>query len=384
MTGAVRVLVNGSALADDGVRVLSARVAYRLNHPAQGECALALPPGPSPVARRCELGASLRLEVEGVDGPLFTGEITAVEYDIAGDGVTTLRVRGYDKLHRLRKHQELRVFEQVNAGSLAGELASGLGLTVAAEDDGPVIERLLQHRHTDLELLQEVCGRAGLYVCLDDDRLRLVTLAGYGSAVKLTLGQDLWRVRAAVNLDRAAGGSTALGWDPQHAELFSGSADDARSGRRVAGEPDAGSVGADGTRTLVDQPGRSADELTALAQAAYDARTAGMVTLTGTAEGSVELKVGGRIAVDGLADDVSGEYVLTEVMHTVDADGYLTSFSTTPPALPANDRPTSATLGTVTDVDRPGQPGPGAGQAAHPRRPGRRLAGRGLPGGRAG
>ncbi len=352
-TRAVRVLVNGGALSDENARVLSARVAYRLNQPAQCECAIALPPGPSAIAARCDLGADLRVELDGADGPLFTGEITAVEYDSGADGISTLRVRGYDLLHRLRKRQELRVFEQIDAAELARQLAGPLGLSVSAEEDGPTLERLVQHRQSDLELLQEVCARAGLYLCLDGDRLRLVSLAGYGSPVALTLGVDLWRVRAAVNLDRAAGQDTALGWHPQRAELLTGSADSARSGRKVADEPDADSVGAGGTRTLVDQPGRSADELTALAQAAYDVRVADAVTLTGTAEGSGDLRIGGRIAVTGLAGAVAGEYVLTEVIHTVDADGHLTTFSTEPPALPTPDRSAGATLGRVTDVADP-------------------------------
>jgi phage baseplate assembly protein gpV len=50
---------------------------------------------------------------------------------------------------------------------------------------------------------------------------------------------------------------------------------------------------------------------------------------------------------------VAGDYVLTEVVHTVDADGFLTSFDTTPPATVDTDRPTGATLGTVTDVVDP-------------------------------
>jgi phage baseplate assembly protein gpV len=77
------------------------------------------------------------------------------------------------------------------------------------------------------------------------------------------------------------------------------------------------------------------------------------VTLTGTAEGSTDLRVGGRIAVSGVAGAVAGEYVLTGVIHTVDADGYLTAFTTEPPALPAADRAAGATLGRVTEVADP-------------------------------
>lgn len=352
-TRAVRVRVGGSPLPEDSAQVLAARVAYRLGQPGQCEVTLTRPPGPSTAAARCELGAALRLELDGLDEALFTGEITAVEYECAADGVGRLRVRGYDRLHRLRKHQELRVFEDVSAADLARLLAAELGVTVSAEDDGPRLERLLQHRHSDLELLQEVCGRAGLYPCLSGDRLRLVSLDGYGTPVPLRLGVDLWRVRAAVNLDRAAGGDTALGWHPQRAELLTGTIDSARSGRRVSQGVDPGAVGAGGTRTLVDQPGRSEDELVALAQAAYDTRVASAVALTGAAEGSTDLVIGGRIAVTGLAAPVDGVYVLTEVTHTITGEGWLTEFSTEPPPVLVADRAATATLGTVTEVTDP-------------------------------
>ncbi len=350
-TRALRVLLDGTA--PPGARTLSARVAYRLGQPGQADVALALPADPGPVTRACRLGAALRLELTDADDGLFTGEVTAVEYETAADGVTVLRLRGYDRLHRLRKHQELRVFENVDATELARALAGPAGLSVAAGDGGPRVERLLQHRHSDLELLQQVCARAGLYPCLDGDTLRLVTLEGYGSPEPLALGRQLWKVRAAVNLDRAAGSCAALGWDPQRALPLRGDADTARSGRRVGVEPDAGAVGADGERTLVDQPGRSADELTALAQAAQDTRAAGTVTLTGIAEGSPALRVGGRIAVSGLAGELSGGYVLTEVVHSVDGDGYLTAFDTAPPPAPAAGPGSTATLGVVTDVADP-------------------------------
>jgi uncharacterized protein involved in type VI secretion and phage assembly len=341
-TRALRVLVDGAPLS---ARVLSARVAYRMDQPGQCEVALALPCS-------CDPGASLRLELTDADDALFTGEVTAVEHEYAADGVGTLRVRGYDRLHRLRKRQELRVFEQVSAAELAERLAGPADLSVHAHGDGPRLERLVQHRHSDLELLQEVCGRAGLHLCVDGDTLHLVTLDGHGDATPLRLGRELWRIRASVNLDRAAGDATALGWDPQRALALSGHAENARSGRHTE-EPDPDAVGAGGTRTLVDQPGRSEDELLALAQASYDARVAATVTVEGTAEGSASLRIGGRIAVDGVAGAVDGTYVLTEVVHTIDGDGHLTAFSSAPPPVPPSPWAASATLGVVTDVADP-------------------------------
>jgi phage baseplate assembly protein gpV len=162
-------------------------------------------------------------------------------------------------------------------------------------------------------------------------------------------------LRLSTNLDQASGASAALGWHPQRAEPISQQADEARCGRPAGDRPDPADVGADGVRTAVDQPGRSDDELAALAQARLDIRAAALVTAEGVAEGDPVLRPGRRIDLTGVPDPVAGAYVLTEVVHTVDGNGHLTRFSTVPPAAPptASSAGAVVTLGTVTDVADP-------------------------------
>ncbi|MEV4490730.1 phage baseplate assembly protein V [Micromonospora coxensis] len=351
------VLLDGVPLTAAARRLRAVRVAARLDQPTQCEVTYAAHAGPDALdlggGTAVPTGAALAVRLG--DRALFTGEVTCVEVEYAPDGAALLRLRGYDRLHRLRKRQQLRVFESVTAADLARDLCAEVGLDVDAEADGPRLDRLLQHRHSDLDLLREVAGRAGLHLAAAPDRLRLVSLDGHGEPVPLTLGRSLHSVRVAANLDRAAGGSAALGWHPQRAEPISQRVDTARTGRRIPLDPDPAAVGADGVRTAVDQPGRSDDELAALAQAGLDARVAALVTAEGVAEGDPELLPGRRIALAGVAGDLAGVYVLTEVVHTVDGDGHLARFTTAPPPAPA---PASApgavvTLGAVTDVDDP-------------------------------
>ncbi|WP_343446953.1 phage baseplate assembly protein V [Micromonospora schwarzwaldensis] len=351
---AAAVSVDGRPLADPA-RLRGVRVAARLDRPTQCELVLATAPGAGALDPPVRPGATLDVRLDGHPDALFTGEVTAVEVEYAGDGAALLRIRAYDPLHRLRKRQELRVFESVTAAELAGALCAGLGLEVVAEADGPRLDRLLQHRHTDLELLCEVAGRAGLHLGVDGDRLRLLTLDGHGEPVPLTLGGTVHALRITENLDRAGAECAALGWHPQRAEPLGQRAGEARSGRRIPLRPEPGDVGAGGVRTAVDQPGRSDDELAALAQAGLDARVAALVTVEGTAEGDPALRPGRRIALAGVPEPVAGVYVLTEVVHTVDADGHLTRFSTVPPEPPPVATPPAATvtLGTVTAVDDP-------------------------------
>lgn len=353
---ALTVLVNGAPVPDDVVqRLMSVRVAARLNQPAQCELALATGPGATAGTDPLPLGAALGVRLNGFDDALFAGEVTSVEIEYAADGSAVLRARAYDALHRLRKRQQLRVFESVTAADLARELGGEVGLRVDAEAQGPLLERVLQHRHSDLDLLLEVAGRAGLHLAVDGDRLRVLTLDGYGPPVPLELGRRLFSLRVSVNLDQASGDSAALGWHPQRAEPIGQRVGEARSGRRIALRPDPRDVGADGVRTAVDQPGRSDDELAAIAQGRLDTRVASLVTADGLAEGDPALRPGRRITLTGTTEQVEGGYVLTEVVHTIDANGHLTRFGTGPPAPPPAQSGVGAvvTLGTVTDVDDP-------------------------------
>ncbi|GIJ76905.1 Uncharacterized conserved protein, implicated in type VI secretion and phage assembly [Micromonospora phaseoli] len=353
---ALTVLLDAAPLPDTlRGRVSSLRVAARLNRPTQCEVALSADPGTAALTGPVRVGASLDVHLDGHPEALFTGEVTAVEVEYAADGAATVRVRGYDALHRLRKRQRLRVFESVTAADLARELCADLGLHVDAQVDGPQLDRLPHHRPSDLDLLLEVTGRAGLYLSVDGAVLRLVTLDGHGEPIPLELGRDVHGLRLSVNADTAVEESAALGWHPQRAEPIAQSADTPRCGRDTAVQPSPADVGADGPRTALDQPGRSDDEIAALAQARLDARAAALVTAEGTAEGDPALRPGRRIRLTGVAEAVAGTYVLTEVVHTVDANGHLSRFSTVPPPVPPAGLPTPAvvTLGTVTDVTDP-------------------------------
>src|SRR5262249_24676329 len=152
-----------------------------------------------------------------LDEPLFRGEVTCVELERAADGTATARLRAYDLLHRLRKRQTLRVFENVTAAAVARPLTADLG----GEGDGgsrPSLARVVQHRQSDFDLLVDVAARAGQLVVLDGQTLRLTTYDGFGEPVSLRYGDGLHEATVEANLDRVARSVAALGWDAERAE----------------------------------------------------------------------------------------------------------------------------------------------------------------------
>lgn len=334
-------------------QLLALRLVSRLGQPAQCELSFAgeLPPAATAGLGGWTLGAPVGVRVAGDERELFAGEVTCVEL-LRGGGPVALRVRAYDRLHRLRRRQQPRVLTDVTPADLAADLAKQVDATVDAAAPGPRHDRVVQHRQSDLELLVELAGAAGLHPVLRGDTLHLVTLRGYGDPVPLRLGASLWDLRVEANLSRVAGRVTAIGWHPQRAEVVRHDAtpgpvtDEGAAVRIVAANSEVAA-------TLVDQPARSEEAVAELARATREALTAHAVTLHGTTAGNADLWAGARISVRGVDDTVDGGYVVTSVTHVLDGAGYRSTFTTEPPEPPTAPAAASVTLGVVTAVDDP-------------------------------
>ena len=352
------VVVDGVALSGhQRSRLTSLRVSSRLSQPGQCELAFAAPPALTAEIERWPLGATVGVRVDGT--PLFDGEVTCIEVVHEPDGAVQLRVRCYDPLHRLRKRQQLRTFTDVDAADLAGALVADLGLAVTADEPGPRHPVIVQHRQQDFDLLAETAAAAGLHPIVRGSELRLVSLAGTGEPVDLELGTSLLEAAIEANLDRVRSWVSALAWHPDQAESLEELADKPRGGRDTGLAPYPSVLGLDGGRMLVNQPAASSEQLAGRALAELDADTAGAVTVRGVATGNPLLLAGVRVVVRGVAAPVSGTFVLTSAVHTVDERGYLTSVDTTPPEpAPRTAGPGVAVMmGRVVDVDDPARLG---------------------------
>ena len=328
----VTVRLNGRPV---DARVLALRVAARISAPAQAEVTLAGQANGWPIGSRMDLAID--------DEPLFDGEVTAVEV-LRGPGSESAWVlRGYDLLHRLRKRQQPRVFENVTVADLARALVAGDGITVECDDPGSPIPRLVQHSQSDWELLSHHASRRGLYLVLDGETLYLSRLRPRGEPVELKLGDSLWQARIEANVDRSVSTVTAIGWHPEQAEVRLESATAPQADPMLE-------VSVDATRTLVDQP---LAHLAEAAQAALDLSAAGTVHIDGTARGDTRLRPGRALAPRGVDEAVTGTYPLCSTIHTVSAEGYQTWFSTKPPAATVTPTGASVTLGRVVSVADP-------------------------------
>jgi phage baseplate assembly protein gpV/phage protein D len=350
----VRIAIAGQPLGDAAAAaVQGVRVQFRLGMPAQ--CVLTFDladTGRVSGFSVPSVGDPVRVDVDGQTKTLFAGEVTGLEYVYAAGGAHLLRVRAYDLLHRLRQRQSVKVHEGVTLADLAAALSDGTGLSVDAPDT-PHWERLYQYRQSDLELLRDIAGRCGRFPVVDDDVLKLVSLAGDGDPLELRLGDSLLCARVDVTAEPGFRSVRAYRWDAAAASSASPEANESGAGAQVALQVDPGATGGGGERVLVDEAAPDDDIPAALAAATLDVMVAGEVTASLIAEGNTAIRPGRPLNLAGIAADVAGSYVVTDALHVADGDGYTVTVSSRPPAVPSAPAASVVTLGTVSDVSDP-------------------------------
>ena len=351
----LEVELDGESLAATAAATLEeVRVQHRLSQPSLCELTFVVQRDPIPDLQDLSAGSSVRLTLPSSSACLFDGEITALEYSYEAAHGQTLRVRCYDKLHRLRKRQPVRVHVQVTPADLAREMVADLGLTVEADEEGPLSQSLIQFRQSDLELLVDVSQRFGLYLTLRGDVLHLIGLAGTGDSVELELGKNLLEARLEVNAEPACRSVVAKGWDASRVEPHESRAARARIGREVSAEAPPDLFASTGERTLADEVLPDDRHAAVVAQAELDLRSAREVTFSGVAEGDPDLMPGTRVHISGVATGLGGQYVLTSVIHLVNRrSGFVSEISTVPLVLERRTGGVTAAWATITSVDDP-------------------------------
>lgn len=332
--------------------IMSIVVRHALGAPALAELVLADPD--AALADQIAIGAAMTLRLRSGEW-LFDGEITAIGHEAGGGSGRILRLRAYDRLHRLRKRQRQRALSNVTLAALLAEAASDMGVGWQSESDGPVRPLLIQHDQSDFDLIARFAGASGFYLRLLDGRLEAVSLAGDATpALPLTLGRELHTARATANAETLRKSARARGWDPITLASVDATVGLARQDAvefrdvGISAFPDLGQ------RVLTNRISGDRDEAEGLAQADMDWSIAQQLVVEGTAAGNAALLPGRVVAVRGIAASVDGDVVLTSTLHRFDtAGGYVVELSTQPPARQTMSAAPAFALGLIVAVDDP-------------------------------
>lgn len=350
--GAVALLVDGTTVAPAlAAATIAIEVRQVFNAPAMAVVEFADPPAGPLDGLRIGTPFTVRAGSE----TLIEAEITAIEHRLTGAG-RTVRIRGYDRLHRLRKRQRVRALTDIAPEDLLSAAAADIGVGSEVSSNLPRRRLLIQHEQSDLDLLVEVASDCGRFVHLAGGSLRMPTLAGDGAdPVRLVAGRTLLEAQVELNAETMRRSTLARGWDVT-------SIAPVESTVSVAAQDAVEMRGADafsrfeglGERLLVNRLSADQAEAEGLAQADLDRATQLGATLIATVNGDPALRPGRAVAIEGISDDADGGYVLTEATHSFTiAAGYLTRLSTLPPPRRERARTATATFARVTDANDP-------------------------------
>ncbi len=318
-------------------------------------------------------GAALRLRIGAEAEDVFDGEVVALAHRLGPDGLHRVRLRAFDRSHRLRQTSAVTAHIDVTVSSLADTLASAHGLSVDAEEDGPRWPRVIQQGESDLELLSRLVADAGLWWQLEGEDLRLRRRRSE-QTYDVTWGVDLLEAEVADDATGTASSVRAFGWDPVERKAW-----EAEAGRSDAGSPDAGSgeqLGGTGARLLSGAVFPGVDHAEALAQRELDLRIGGETTIRAVVRGEAKWRPGCALRLADQSADIAGPFLVAAVEHVLDPySGYVCIVSSHPVDGPATHgadagftasravASTSHTSGTafamaeVIDVDDPDRAG---------------------------
>ncbi len=280
------------------------------------------------------LGAGLRIFMGAAAvhaGEIFDGQIIALEAEMSTDSPPMLTVIAEDRLFSARRKRQSRILEQKSPADIARQIATDHNLEAEIRDglDAPIAD-WVQQDESDLAFLRRILGRFDADVQIVGAKMQVGKISvDRRSAVTLTAGTTLLRARITADMAQQVTGATLASFDPATGESVKGEADPAGCG------PGTGRTGTEILNSdfaAIPLPlGRhgpmTQDEATKVAQAEYDRRARNLVTASGTAIGTSDLRVGSWITLAGVNPQFANVFAVSECTHRFsNADGYRTDF----------------------------------------------------------
>lgn len=279
-----------------------------------------------------DLGASIEVDMgdSSAQQTVFKGHITGLESELAEGEAPRLVVLAEDPFQQARMSRRTEVHDSATISSLASTIAGKLGLSADASRVSDEAATQVQLNESDLAFLRRMLDRHDCDMQVIDGKLAIAPRADRQRArLRLTMNRELRRARVLVDLAHQVSTVTVTGWDETQGQRVSASSTGSNFG------PGSGVRGPDVlSQTLGDRAehvghlaAATDAEAQAIADAAFDARARGFVSVEGTAEGDPGLRVGAQVELSGLGPRFDNTYLVVGTAHEWDLEhGYRTGF----------------------------------------------------------
>ena len=262
---------------------------------------------------------------------LIKGEVTTLEPEFHEDEAPTLKVEGYDSLHRFRRGKKTKSYLNQKDSDIARKIASGLGLTADVEDTSIQHEYLLQNNLSDIDFLCERARRIRYELAVENGKLIFRKAASdEQKTVTLELGLTLRSFYPRLSTASQVSEVTVQGWDMKTKKPITGrgTSSDAVSkmGKQLGSKITEGAFFA-AKNIIIDKPIFSEGEANQIAKGKFNDMAVAFITGEGVSIGNQDIRAGKVIELLGLGERFSGFYYVTSATHILDESGYMTKFT---------------------------------------------------------
>jgi Bacteriophage probable baseplate hub protein len=314
----------------EGLKTLTVRVAGSPAHPDTPEVPERWLDGSI-----VDFGRKLELSLgpSGTARMVFRGFVSALEAVWAEAREPQVVLFAEDRLMDLRMTRRMRTYENLSDADIASEIASEHGLSPEVNAEGPTYDVVQQWGQSDLAFLRERAERIQAEVWVDDDTLHFESRSSRaGTEITLVQGNQLLDVQLRADLAHQRTKVHVSGYDAAERDTI----DEAAEGDVVRAEVTGGKTGPDVlqrafgervSRRVRDVP-LTDGEAREWARAEMLRRARGFVSAVGTTNGTPEMVVGSRLALERVGAPFNGGgYYVTRVRHSYDREsGFRTRF----------------------------------------------------------
>lgn len=263
---------------------------------------------------------------------LMKGEITILEPEFNIDEPPTIKVQGYDSLHRFRRGRKTKSYLEMKDSDIASQIAGDLSLSTQVDDTGVTHEYLLQNNLSDIDFLMERARRIRYELQIEDDTLHFRKAANdKNQEVTLEYGLSLQSFYPRLSTMTQVSEIVVQGWDPINKQVITGKA---KSGDEIS-KMSGSKLGVQITESaffnaksvIVNKPIFSEGEANQIAKGKFNEMAVAFITGEGTTVGNPDIRAGEVIELLGLGERLSGLYYITSATHEISKDGYSTKFT---------------------------------------------------------
>jgi phage protein D len=263
---------------------------------------------------------------------LIIGEVTALEPEFPSGEAPTLKVQGYDRLHRFRRGRKTRSFAGMKDSEIADKIARDLGLRSQVEDTAITHDYVLQSNQTDVDFLLARARRINFEVVVKDKTLQFRKVANNKSKIiTLEYGLTLKSFYPRLSTMRQVSEVIVQGWNFKTKEAIVGKARKGDENSTMSGAKLGVQISEDAfsnTKTVVvTHPVFTEGEAKQIAGGKFNEMSVKFITGECIAIGNTSIRAGEVIEFKGLGKRFSGLYYITAATHTVDQKGYTVRFS---------------------------------------------------------